>query len=279
MQNLAATPKISKVVPSLTLRRWDNYFENVVFLRKWNYGGHSLPLNLMIYLYAGSRLCSVEHHKGNQVVQCDPTGCGSDETSDVIYCMDRPRRPWGDYGSMLYDGVCRRSSTPGMLAVERTGPFIPPITFPSGAESVLVVTDAMKSALVESKLTGIQFAPVEKSVIVELHWEKWDLTAEEPATYPRGGEPERYILGKRHSFKASEAMGDLWRIVLEDSARLEPVSTPRRGLVFQYVLGSWTGNDIFSVNSYSAYCSSRARDWFKATFPGCCKFTKVPPAP
>ena len=50
------------------------------------------------------------------------------------------RRLWGDYGSMLIGGMSghlpRRD---GLIQLERTGPFVPPMTFPG--IGVVVVND------------------------------------------------------------------------------------------------------------------------------------------
>src|ERR1700743_1057940 len=101
---------------------------------------------------------------------------------------------WGDYREILQHGMTAHSPRiDGRLALERTGPYIPPITLPGFS---VVITDAARTLMVSSGLTGFTFLPVEKKLIVELHWEIWDLNDDEPAEYPASGEPEGYILGK-----------------------------------------------------------------------------------
>jgi hypothetical protein len=49
---------------------------------------------------------------------------------------------WGDYGDMLQHGMAHRR-TDGRLALERTGPYVPPITMP-GIGDVVVTSDTRK---------------------------------------------------------------------------------------------------------------------------------------
>jgi hypothetical protein len=54
----------------------------------------------------------------------------------------------------------------GLLQLERTGPFVPPVTL-TGLEDLLV-TDAFRSRLEHSPLAGTGFRPVQKTRIVRL---------------------------------------------------------------------------------------------------------------
>jgi hypothetical protein len=72
-----------------------------------------------------------------------------------------------------------------------------------------VVTSAAKAQLEFSGLSGFTFQPVEKVLTVELRWETWDLTADEPQYFPDSGEPEDYVLGQPNSPAASAALGEL----------------------------------------------------------------------
>src|SRR5713226_1265884 len=103
---------------------------------------------------------------------------------------------WGDYGHILQHGMGhvlpRRD---GLMILLRTGPFVPPITFPGWPSfdargSGVVVVDAVRIALEGSGLTGLTFQPVLKGRIVWLPWHEWDLKAERPALRALGGEPE-----------------------------------------------------------------------------------------
>lgn len=170
---------------------------------------------------------------------------------------------WGDYGDILQQGMSARlERSDGRLALERTGPFVPPITFPGIGE--IVINSDVRDALEFSRLTGFSFSPVEKVRIVDLRWEEWDLEADEPPEYPETGEPEDFISQREHDREIAKEMGDLWQIVVPQTAT---VLRPRR-IVESYReltldLSTWNGKDLFrSRDIASMLFSERAREWF-----------------
>ncbi|MCA9074313.1 MAG: hypothetical protein KDA93_04720 [Planctomycetaceae bacterium] len=186
---------------------------------------------------------------------------------DAIYILEESDMPWGDYGSILVHGMSahlgRRGGEDGPIQLERTGPFVPPITFPGIGD--IIVTNDVKQEMVKAGFRGIRFRPVEKARIVEVRWEEWDLTAPEPPYYPEGGEPEGFILNKPHSAELAAVVGDLWEVVLSDSAEMVRHEKPESlDVKFTYVEGSWNGSDLFSVpqNGYK-YASARAKAWLE----------------
>jgi hypothetical protein len=62
--------------------------------------------------------------------------------------------PWGDYGNILISGLVERDETSGLLLVERTAPFVPPISV-AGLHSPVVVTDPFRHELAGSGLTVV----------------------------------------------------------------------------------------------------------------------------
>src|SRR5262249_14925382 len=68
-------------------------------------------------------------------------GRGGEMTVTVL----RPAEtPWGDYGDILFHGMTAHLDRHDeMLQLERTGPYMPPITFPGIGD--IVVTDAFKA--------------------------------------------------------------------------------------------------------------------------------------
>jgi len=125
-----------------------------------------------------------------------------------LYVLRKNESPWGDYGDILIHGMTD-GPPGGTVVLERTGPFIPPITQPYGA---IVVTDAFRRELEGEGFTGFEFRGVVKKRIVKLAWEEWDRTADEPVRYPAGGEPENYVLGRKHNPAVAAWMGDLWAL-------------------------------------------------------------------
>src|SRR5262245_28569859 len=102
---------------------------------------------------------------------------------------------WGDCGDILMHGF-QADGESEQMRLMRTGPFIPPITFPPLS---CVVTDKLRGSMLSSGLTGLDFVPVIKHKIVKLNWEEWDRTIEpEPWQLPER-EPEDYILRRRHA--------------------------------------------------------------------------------
>lgn len=122
--------------------------------------------------------------------------------------------PWGDYGLVLVAGIASHPDESGRITILRTGPWVPPITV-VGYRHDVIVTDALRRLIEEANLAGAGFLEVIKERIVRLDWRSWDLSAAHPAFYPPGGEPENYILGRKHNAALSEAIGPLWRLVAE----------------------------------------------------------------
>jgi hypothetical protein len=170
---------------------------------------------------------------------------------------------WGDYGDILQHGMTAHSPrVDGRIALERTGPFIPPVTLPGLGD--IVLTDEARKLLESSGLRGFTFRPVEKKLIVELHWDTWDLNAEEPAEYPDSGEPEDYILGQQHSPIAAKALGELWELVVAFNVKISrPTSIISSYKELQINLSTWDGSDLLRGEEYGGMLfSGRARDWF-----------------
>lgn len=136
---------------------------------------------------------------------------------DGIYRVVPDDGPWGEYSLILIHGIASwyQRGFSGELLVERTGPFVPPMTFPSRLGPV--VTDELKRELENSGLAGFSFLPVIKAHVARSRWHEWDIEAPEPARRPRSGKPEDYIAGRTHSEETSERIGDLWEL------RVEPV--------------------------------------------------------
>lgn len=232
-----------------------------------------MPMNQSFYLVALLLLlmgCNgnekVEHTMPNSI----PPLSSYEKSGDSIYRLDGAIAPWGDYGSILFDGMSahlgRRGGDDGPIQLERTGPFVPPISFPGIGD--IIVTEEMKVLMEQSGFKGISFRPVEKAHIANVPWHKWDLTADEPPFYPDGGEPEGYILNQPHSPDLANAMGTLWEVVLTDSAELlRNQGEKSYEVVFTYVAGTWNGNDIFSVpQNRRKYVSPRAKLWLETHF-------------
>jgi len=184
---------------------------------------------------------------------------------------------WGDYGYILQHGMTvQLPRIDGRLCLERTGPYIPPITLPGSGD--IVLTSKARGDLESSGLSGFTFLPVEKTLIVELHWEEWPLNAEEPPEFPETGEPEDYILARPHNPPAAMALGDLWEVVVPPTVtilRSRPIVTSHEELLLD--LSTWNGADLIRGEGYgSILFSERACNWFTESWGRFVQFDQFP---
>ena len=168
-----------------------------------------------------------------------------------------PRSPWGDYSSILIRGMAAHlPRKDGLIQLERTGPYIPPISFPG---LTIVVTNGFRQALESSGLAGAKFQPVIKKHIVHLDWQTWDLSAKKPAEYPEGGAPAGYILDRPHSPETSAEMGDLWELLADQGATSQETEEG-----FALIETSWRGTDFFRLDNRRVMCiTEKAKRWLE----------------
>src|SRR5262249_34900527 len=128
--------------------------------------------------------------------------------------------PWGDYGEILHHGIAwNRKRVDGLIQLERTAPYIPPLTMPSVDH--VVVVESLRQQLLRSTLRGYALLPVVKTRIVRLEWESWPRDTK-PAKYPSGGEPENYVLRRKHHPASADALGNLWELSAEMRVPIQP---------------------------------------------------------
>lgn len=155
---------------------------------------------------------------------------------------------------MLFHGMASRAKS-GELELERTGPFIPPISQPG---RFVVVIDGFLRQLRETGLTGIEVGPVTKKRIPQLDWREWSPFGSKEMKYPAGGEPENYILRRKHSQDTADALGHVWELRFQPSIQIS-----REG-GYHLVLSSWDGSDFLVAKDEHPiynYVSENARDW------------------
>lgn len=173
-----------------------------------------------------------------------------------LYKLTPQAMPWGDYGDILAQGIAWRLQDEDQLQLERCGPFVPPISFPSGFLDV-VVTQEMRGCLEAAGFKGLRFVPVIKHHIVRLDWRSWDLTAPEPKRYPPESEPENYILRRKHHPATAEQIGDLWEVQAEVAVVIDQRDTLR-------LLARNRDEDVFRAAEkrvFGLFVSQRLRDW------------------
>ena len=168
---------------------------------------------------------------------------------------------------MLFHGMASRSKS-GELELERTGPFVPPISQPG---EYVVVTREFLRQLRESGLNGIDVGPIKKKRIPMIDWRAWEPFGAKEMKYPAGNEPENYILRRQHSPETADALGELWEL------RFRPGIQISRAGGFHLVLSSWDGSDFVVAKDdhpiYN-YVSEQARDWLTQKAPEWVAFEK-----
>ncbi len=171
--------------------------------------------------------------------------------------------PWGDYGNTLYVGYAYPDDIDeNTIYVERTGPFVPPIY---EWASMLLVSETTKEKMESSDINGVKFVKTIFKKIVNIDWTKWDLEAENPKFYPAGGEPENYILTRKHNATIADQMEAIWFVKLDDetlTGRDQRLVSTRDDLFI--IENSWTGNDIFITKGTGyVFFSEKAKLWFE----------------
>ncbi len=182
-----------------------------------------------------------------------------------LFILSKPEAPWDDYGDILYQGMAGLEG--GQLLLERTGPFIPPLSFPWS----VVVTDAIRTALEPCGFTGYEFRAVVKHRIVRLDWHLWNREAEEPHEYPDSGEPEDYILAREHDPQLADSLGPLWELAMPEIPGLQ---TPGSATVN---LAKYGGQDICQDHRWGyKYVSARFKCWLEENVGEWVRFQEAP---
>ena len=164
--------------------------------------------------------------------------------------------PWGDYGAVLFNGsLSRVADSTQQFGLIRTGPYVPPITFPDhGAETL--VTQDVRAKLESSGLRGLTFIPAAYDRVIRSDWHRRArvpraLRVLTPLRLPEGGEPESLLEGEHAS---------------DIAVRMPPLYVARGHLVERGDVSTFpTDSDFVSVNlgyrQFPLYASDRARDW------------------
>lgn len=173
-----------------------------------------------------------------------------------VYRLRRPDLPWGDYGDVLAHGFAELSQNGSQLELQRTGPFIPPFSQPSWL--YVVVTETLLSDMKNAGLTGFTTIPVVVTKSPKIDWQQWEPYGKQEMKYPAGGEPENYILRRKHSPAASAGFGNLSALLFQ------PAIDFVYGQHAHVVAASWAGTDFFVARGERPiynYVSERGRDW------------------
>ena len=173
-----------------------------------------------------------------------PTQHPWDKVADALISGLIEGSSWATIAEIMFSG----RNTSGPILLERTGPFMPPITFPN--VSHIVVSDHFKQMFEVSGFQGATFRPVIKSHIVELDWPSWDWSAKHPPNLPPSKKAEDYIRNRPHSPEMAELLGTIWEV------KLRNVEFTKR-----------TKSDWFRLKANPAsVISQRLKDWLEMHF-------------
>lgn len=189
---------------------------------------------------------------------------------DEFFALEPGNAPWGDYGDTLWNGlvdVPEIRSKRSVAELSRTGPFVPPITHPSGQ---VIVDDNLRQLLENSDLTGFGFMPVRFDKLVRIDWHKWDSNSDEPRFYPDTGEPEDYILSGEHDASLEQEMPVLWALDVPSTNGLQVEGS------FTFRANAHPGTDI-SREYYQFWVTSRMKDVLEGSAGDWVRFGKVDP--
>lgn len=183
------------------------------------------------------------------------------------YTMEVGPHPWGDYGRTLIHGLVDFESgeVHGIPCVMRADSWAPDIAMPLG---LLYVTDQIKEAIAREKFNGIEFAPIKITKAVKVGWQSWDRSRDEPEVLPTGGEPENYILKRKHNEKICREIASLWALQ----------APPIQG-GFSKWAGQWADNDPDAPDLASLagglgyYASLRFKLLIEKISPGSLRFS------
>jgi hypothetical protein len=184
--------------------------------------------------------------------------------------IDSSIGPWGDYGSILINGLADTTYDGGKLkriCLSRTGPFVPPLTQPWGQ---IIVVDDLRRELEESGFSGFEFLEVELTKLVRCDWHNWDQNADEPHRYPAGGEPENYILRRLHNTRLAKDVPPLWALNVEATEHLQVEGSTT------FYLGRHPGTDIARA-FYVFWVSEPLKVWLEERVGRWIEFTPVVP--
>jgi hypothetical protein len=152
---------------------------------------------------------------------------------------------------------------------------VPPIII-SGMSDI-IVTGKFKALIEKENFSGISFIKAFKKKIVELHWDKWDKTLDEPQEYPETGEPEDYIELGSHSDEISNQIGDLWKMDLIKTGKTDRDPTKQfPNMDIWLVRNTLSDYDFFVPEGVLWNCvSEKAKNWLEINCDKFLRFNEI----
>ena len=164
---------------------------------------------------------------------------------------------WGDFGGILQNGFVIESEPTYLIS--RTGPFVPPVSFPIGA---MVLSDSYRHVFTSSQLFACNIQPVRYMKIVDLRWETWDLNGPLPSRFTSG--PEDVILKGNHSRDCLRLTEKSWSVVDIPRTCTSTSTLDDDGWKFTLDASDWNGSHLFRSNNQNfIFVSDVGRNFFQ----------------
>jgi len=166
---------------------------------------------------------------------------------------------WGDYGNILAYGFISKNDD-GEILIERVAPMIPDVYL---YNKYIAVIDSVKKSVEQENLAGYYFKKAIKSKIVEIDWSSWDETQKIPEK-PKSGEPEDFILKRKHNVQLAEKTPDIW-VMMINTTSTGMIDKSKIGISeyshIQLNLSDWDGSDIFRTPQLGhVFCTEKAKN-------------------
>ncbi|RWW91786.1 hypothetical protein [Flavobacterium cerinum] len=175
------------------------------------------------------------------------------------YIIKNKQMPWGDYGNVLAYGFISKNAT-GDIIIERIGPMIPAIYL---YNKYIAVVDGLKNTIESSSLKGYVFKQAKKEKIVKLEWEGWDAN-EKIHDKPKSGEPEDFILKRKHDPELAEKLPGIWVMILNTTSAGQIDLSKKNVGDYSHIsidLTDWDGSDLFRTPQLGhLFCTEKAKE-------------------
>ncbi|EEJ7236654.1 hypothetical protein S483_004707 [Salmonella enterica subsp. salamae] len=187
---------------------------------------------------------------------------------DNIYLLENKKMPWGDWGSILWEGITSRDPVTGAILIARTGPFSPSLYMSSND---FVFTSEAKSLYEKSLLSGIEFShEIAKSKIVRINWHDWNHKQHITNYLDIDGEPEELILNMESDEALMDNMPEYWLADIKANIHLFIDKSLKSNNPSDYIFidGELERSDFFiGVERTGVYITQNAKDWMDYNFP------------
>jgi len=184
--------------------------------------------------------------------------------------------PWGSMGNILIHGFLWDEHFPDVYELVRTGPFVPPISFPSG---YCAITDAVKEELKTMGFSGVELSELPLGKVVESDWHLRDRTQDFDYSLVSDddeiSESEDLILVPEHCPDMAKGMPKMWLLRgVQVHFEWESYSDDLKTLSWtQSELNGW---DFCSPSDSIVFVSQRAKAWLQDRYGTWVEFEEFP---